>query len=117
MKKQMIQTIFIISGLLLSFSVLLAHQPTTIKMNYDLPSQSLSVWVGYYTAVHYSDYVKEIEVKVNGKTSQSYSYKSQYDSHGTVTHIYKVEAKPGDVIEVTATSTTNESRTESLIVK
>jgi hypothetical protein len=117
MKKQMIQTIFIISGLLLSFSVLSAHQPTTIKMDYDLPSQSLAVWVGYYSAVHYSDYVKAIEIKVNGKTSQTYSYTSQIDSHGTVTHTYNVEAKPGDVIEVTATSTTNESKTESLIVK
>jgi hypothetical protein len=117
MKKQMIQIIFIITGLLLSFSAASAHQPTTIKMNYDLPSQSLAVWVGYYTPVRYSDYVKAIEIKVNGKTSQTYSYKSQFDSHGTVTHTYIVEAKPGDVIEVTATSTTNESKTESLIVK
>jgi ribosomal protein S17 len=61
--------------------------------------------------------VKSIEIKVNGKTYQTYTFTRQAFKSGTVVHYYNVEAKPGDVIEVTATSTTNESKTETLNVE
>ncbi len=119
MKAGMIRVTFImIAGLLLTFSTASAYKPTAIKMNYDLQSQSLSVWVGYHTGARYTSYVKTIEIKVNGKTCQKYNYTHQAFTTGTVTHSFKVEANPGDVIEVTATSsTTNESLTKSLTVE
>ena len=61
--------------------------------------------------------IASIPHKVNGKTIQSYHYTYQAFTSGTGTYSYKVEAKPSDVIEVIATSTSNESKTESLIVK
>jgi hypothetical protein len=100
-----------------TFSSASAHKPTTINLSYDLSSKSLSVWVGYGTADNYASYVKTIEIKLNGKSYETYSYKYQLNKFGTATRSYNVDAKPGDVIEVTATSTTNESKTESLTVE
>jgi hypothetical protein len=109
--------LMVLTCLLVMSGTASAHRPTTVSLNYDLPKQSLMVWVGYYTEDRCYNYVRSVAIKVNGKTCQTHEYTCQLNSHGTVTRYYNVEAKPGDIIEVTATSTTKESKTESLTVK
>ena len=116
MRTRRITSVLITAIVLLASGSVYAHQPTSISLSYDLQSQSLSVRVGYYTENRSDNHIKTIDIKVNGMTIQSYHYTYQAFTSGTGTYSYKVEAKPGDVIEVTATSTTNESKTESLKV-
>jgi hypothetical protein len=116
MRAETAATVLITAIVMLASGYAYAHQPTSVELSYDLKNKSLSVRVGYYTEDRSYNHIKQIEIKVNGKAVQSYHYTYQAFTTGTGTRSYKVEAKPGDVIEVTATSTTNESKTERLKV-
>lgn len=99
----------------LSFNTVSAHEPSSLNIGYDLSSQTLSVSVGHYTYDVTVDYISSVEIKINGKAYQTFNYTSQY-SKTMASFSYKIDAKPGDVIEVTATSSMGGSKTTSITV-
>ncbi len=104
----------LISGFLL-FNTAYANEPSSLTLSYDSSSQMLSVTVGHYTYDVTVDYISSVEVKINGKPYQTFNYTSQYDKN-IAAFSYKIEANPGDQIEVTATSKLGGSKTSSITV-
>jgi hypothetical protein len=105
----------IIAAVFLSFSTASAHEPSSLTLNYDSSSQMLSVRIGHYSFDVTVDYISSVEVKVNGNPYQTFNYTSQYDKN-IAAYSYKIEANPGDQIEVTATSKLGGSKTSSITV-
>ena len=108
-------TLIILATVFLSFNTASAHDPSSVNLSYDLSSQTLSVSVGHYTYDKTIDYIDSVEVKINGKPYNIYNYTSQYDKN-LASFSYKVEAKTGDLIEVTATSKMGGSKTSIITV-
>jgi hypothetical protein len=107
--------LIILAGIFVTFNTASAHEPSSVNLNYDLSTQTLSVTIGHYTYDVTVDYIDSVEVKVNGKLYNSFNYTSQYDKN-IAAFSYKVVAKTGDLIEVTATSKMGGSKTSSLTV-
>ena len=103
-------TLIILATVFLSFSTASAHDPSSVNLNYDLSSQTLSVTIGHYTYDVTIDYIDSVVVKINGKLNNTFNYTSQYDKN-VAAFSYKIEAKTGDLIEVTATSKMGGSKT------
>jgi hypothetical protein len=108
-------TLIILTAVFLSFNTASAHEPSSVDLSYDLSSQTLSVRVGHYSFDKLVDYIDSIVVKINGKDYKTFNYTSQYDKN-MASYSYKIEAKTGDLIEVTATSKTGGSKTSSITV-
>jgi hypothetical protein len=115
MKKRIIPTVIFFAAIMFSAISLNAHEPSSVDLNYDLSSQTLSVRIGHYTYDVTIDYIDSVEIKINGKTFNTFNYTSQY-SKTVAAYSYKVDAKPGDTIEVTATSKAGGSKTASITV-
>jgi ribosomal protein S17 len=107
--------LIILTAVFLSFNSASAHDPSSLNLSYDLSSQTLSVSVGHYTYDKTIDYIDSVEVKINGKPYNIYNYTSQY-TKTMASFSYKIEARTGDLIEVTATSKTGGSKTSSITV-
>jgi hypothetical protein len=90
-----------------------AHAPREVKLTYDTSTQTLTAAVTHspFASFHY---VKKVEVMKNGKPAAVQEYSSQ--SAETFTYSVKVEAAPGDVLEVTASCSLFGSKTEKLTV-
>jgi hypothetical protein len=108
-------TLIILAAVFLSFSTVSAHDPSSLNLGYDLSSQTLTVTVGHYTYDVTVDYIDSIVVKINGNDYKTFNYTSQYDKT-MASFSYKIEAKTGDLIEVTATSKMGGSKTTSITV-
>jgi desulfoferrodoxin (superoxide reductase-like protein) len=78
-----------------------AHAPKDLALIYDNQNQTLQVKITHETAWA-KHYVSKIVVKKNDKVIETYEYTSQPDPK-EFTYTYKMEAVPGDVIEVIAT--------------
>ncbi len=89
-----------------------AHAPKDVVLTYDNQAQNLQVKITHETPWT-SHYLKKVIVKKNGNIVETYLYESQPDPK-EFTYTYKVEAVPGDVIEVTATCSIFGSKTVSL---
>jgi len=108
-------TLIILAAVFLSFNTAYANEPSSLNISYDLSSQMLSVSIGHYTYDVTVDYISTVEIKINGKPYQTFNYSNQPNKY-MATFSYKVEAKPGDVIEVTASSKLGGSKTSIISV-
>jgi hypothetical protein len=108
-------TLIILASVFISYNTASAHDPSSLNLSYDLSSQTLSVTVGHYTFDVTVDYIDSIIVKINGKDYKTFNYTSQYDKN-IASFSYKIEAKTGDLIEVTATSKMGGSKTSGITV-
>ena len=113
--RNIVLTLTILAAVFLSFNTASAHEPSSLNLSYDSSSQMLSVTVGHYSFDVTVDYISSIEVKVNDKPYHTFNYTSQYDKN-IAAFSYKIEAKPGDLIEVTATSKLGGSKTSKITV-
>jgi hypothetical protein len=111
--RNMAAALIILTAVFVSFSTVNAHEPSSVNLSYDLSSQTLSVSVGHYTYDVTVDYIDSVVVNVNGKHYNTYNYTSQYNKT-LATFSYKVAAKAGDLIEVTATSKMGGAKTSSI---
>jgi hypothetical protein len=113
--RNIVLTLIILAAVFLSFNTASAHEPSSVNLSYDLSSQTLSVTVGHYTYDVTIDYIDSVEVKINGKPNNIFNYTSQKDKN-MASFSYEIEAKAGDLIEVTATSKMGGSKTSSITV-
>jgi hypothetical protein len=113
--RNIVLTLIILAAVFLSFNTASAHEPSSVNLSYDLSSQTLSVTVGHYKYDVTIDYIDSVEVKINGKPNNIFNYTSQKDKN-MASFSYKIEAKAGDLIEVTATSKMGGSKTSSITV-
>ncbi len=90
-----------------------ANSPREVKLAYDASTQTLQAAIthGPVSGFHY---LKTVEVKKNGQPVAVEVYKSQ--SAETFTYTGKVEAAPGDILEVKASCSIFGSKTEQLKV-
>jgi len=91
-----------------------ASAPADVVLTYDQPGQNLQVKIIHKTPWT-SHYLKKVIVKKNGAAVETYEYTSQPDPN-EFTYAYKLEAAPGDVIEVTASCNIFGSKTATLTV-
>lgn len=105
--------------LLLTFAVLpkpvLAHDPTAMKLEYDLDNQTLSVTITHLVADPNSHYIYKVEIRKNGAPYLTEEYISQ-PTTSTFTYTYSVTAIDGDVLKVTADCSIGGSITGTLDV-
>lgn len=90
-----------------------ANSPREVKLSYDSSTQTLQAAITH-SPVSSSHYVEKVEVKKNGRPVAVQEYKSQ--SAETFTFTRKVEAAPGDILEVKASCSRFGSKTEKLKV-
>jgi len=76
-----------------------ATAPSDVKCSYDSVSQTLQVTITHASPFPNSHYIKGVEVRKNGQTVVSQSYKSQPPAPAFA-YSYHVPASPGDVLEV-----------------
>lgn len=108
-------TLIILAAVFLALNTAYANEPSSLNLSYDSSSQTLSVSVGHYTYDVTVDYISTVEVKLNSKPYQTFNYSNQSNKY-MATFSYNIEAKPGDVIEVTAASKLGGSKTSSITV-
>lgn len=113
--RTIILTLTILAAVFFTFNTAYANEPSSLNLSYDLSSQTLSVSVGHYTYDVTVDYISTVEIKLNGKPYQTFNYSNQPNKY-MATFSYNVEAKPGDLIEVTASSKLGGSKTSSITV-
>jgi hypothetical protein len=93
-----------------------AHPPQNIHLEYDMFFQNLTVKITHKSAAPDQHYIKSVIIKKNGKVFSTTPYESQPDKE-TFTYTYKVSAKDGDVLEVTAACSVFGSKTEKISIK
>lgn len=93
--------------------VVTAHSPGSVKLDYNMSTQTLSVSITH-TRFSDSHYIDKVEIKKNGNLVTVQEYKNQADE--TVTYFYKVTAGGGDTLEVKASCNKFGSKTETLKV-
>ncbi len=91
-----------------------ADPPQEVTLSHDAATQTLSVTVTHKTLFSGLHYVKQIEIKKNGKTVGSYDFKSQLDKK-TFTQSWPIDAKAGDTLEVTARCNLQGSKTATMV--
>jgi len=91
-----------------------AHAPLDVFLTYDSQNQNLQVKITHKTP-WMSHYLKKVILKKNDTVLETFEYTSQPDPN-EFTYTYKVEAAPGDVIEVTASCSIFGSKTATLTV-
>ena len=102
MKKLLILAVLFIFPL----SMLFAHSASEIKTSYDVKTQILTVNIKHVISSSKNSnpnehYIKEVTVAVNGEELVKKSFTSQ--TGDSVMTTFKIEAKRGDSITVTAT--------------
>jgi hypothetical protein len=90
-----------------------AHAPSEVKLDYDLPEQTLKATITH-TRFSDSHYIEKVEIRKNGNLVNLQEYKNQPSE--TFAYSYKVTAVAGDVLEVKAFCSRFGSRTEKLTV-
>jgi hypothetical protein len=93
-----------------------AHSPGSVTLSYNLTTQILTVTVVHKTNSPSSHYINKVEIKKNGKSIESQNYTNQPDP-SEFSYTYKISAKMGDILEVTASCSVYGSKTDKLIVK
>jgi hypothetical protein len=93
-----------------------ANPPQDVKLAYDANSQTLSVTITHKSSFTKSHYIKKVEIKKNGALLSDNTYENQPDPE-TFTYTYKLPAKEGDTLEVTATCSIVGHKTATLKVQ
>jgi hypothetical protein len=92
-----------------------ANAPKNVALEYDAASQTLSVAITHPSAAPGWHYIKTVAIKKSGAEVSTNTYEKQPDAD-TFTYTYKVEAKAGDTLEVTATCSLFGHKTVTLTV-
>ncbi len=92
-----------------------AHGPSDLKFNYDAATQTLQVTITHSSPIPTSHYIKRVEIRKGGALLVAQDYKSQPDAPA-FSYSYKVQAAPGDVLEVKATCNLWGSKTAKFTV-
>ena len=95
-------TLFLVLGLLISSSVVLAHPPSRMQLSYAGEEGVLSVEISHRVGNPSSHYVDKISIVLNGELVIEESYNEQDASNGG-TYRYELAASNGDTVEVRAT--------------
>jgi hypothetical protein len=90
-----------------------AHSPGEVKLDYDLPAQTLQSTITH-TRFSEGHYINKVEIRKNGNLVSLLEYRSQPSE--TFTYSYKVTAVAGDVLEVKAYCNKFGSKEEKLTV-
>lgn len=77
-----------------------AHPPEDIIFNYDSKTKILSVGVAHSVEDPNNHFIKEINIKVNGKDWISQNFLSQANLEGQAVSYAQVDLKKDDIIEV-----------------
>lgn len=93
--------------------VVIAHSPGEVKLDYDLPEQTLKAMITH-TRFSESHYINKVEIRKNGNLVSMQEYKNQPSE--TFTYSYKVTAVAGDTLEVKAYCNRFGSKAEKLTV-
>lgn len=99
--------------LILSAGTVGAHSPSEVKLDYDMPAQTLKASITH-TRFSDSHYINKVEIRKNGNLVSLQEYKNQPAE--TVTYSYKVTTVAGDALEVRAYCNKFGSKAESLAV-
>ena len=99
--------------LMLCPEVVIAHSPSEVKLDYDLPAQTLQATITH-TRFSDSHYINKVEIRKNGNLVNLQEYKNQ--SSETFVYSYKITAVAGDAIEVRAYCNKFGSKAETLTV-
>ena len=87
---------------LVSCSVAFAHPPSDIIFKYDGKNKILSVGVAHSVKDPQKHFIKEIDIKVNGKEWIKQKFINQANKNAQAASYAQVSLKKGDVIEVLA---------------
>jgi hypothetical protein len=92
-----------------------ATAPSSLKLSYDAATRTLQVTITHPSSFPTSHYIKNVEIRKDGKTILSQNYKSQPDAPA-FSYSYRIQAAPGDILEVKASCSLWGSRTEKLTI-
>jgi hypothetical protein len=116
-----ISTIFF-SVLLLSLTIFCfaprisyADAPQDVKLVYDSSTQTLTVTITHKSLFPGFHHIKTVEIKKNSSVVSTTKYDTQ-PKEVPFSYTYKVDAAPGDKLEVTATCSLSGSKTATLTV-
>lgn len=107
--------------LIFAVSMFYAHNPKDVKLAYDAAKGELSVTVEHLIKETKQPdptkhYIKEIIVSLNGTKGETKTFKSQ-ESTDFQKAMFKLKAKKGDKIAVTANCVISGTKTVELVVK
>ena len=87
---------------LLVSSLAFAHPPADVIFNYDAKGKILSIGVAHSVKDSKKHFIKEINIKVNGKDWITQDFLSQTNLDVQAASYAQVDLKKGDIIEVLA---------------
>lgn len=90
-----------------------ANAPKDVQLSYDSTSRILTVTITHKSPFPKFHYIKIVEIKKNGNVVSTNKYKNQPDQ-ATFAYSYKVPAKAGDTLEVSASCSLYGSKTINL---
>jgi hypothetical protein len=93
-----------------------ATPPSDVQLSYNMSDQTLTATITHASFMPGIHYIKTVEIKKNGQTISTNTYKSQPDKK-TFTYTYKIPAGIGDEFEVTASCNMYGSKTVKIVVK
>jgi desulfoferrodoxin (superoxide reductase-like protein) len=102
---------------ILSFSpqISYADAPKDVTIKYNSGSQTLSVTITHKSAFTRMHHIKTVEIKKNNAVVSTTNYDTQ-PKEVPFSYTYKMEAAPGDKLDVTVACNISGSRTASLTV-
>jgi len=105
----------ILLGLIVPMT-LAAHPPGSITFVYNQSEQTLTVTIVHETSSPGSHYINKVILKKNGIPAGSYTYQNQPASP-EFSYSYKLPAKIGDAVEITASCNVRGSKTVKWVVQ
>jgi hypothetical protein len=93
-----------------------ATPPSDIQLAYNMSDQTLTATITHASFMPGIHYIKTVEIKKNGQTISTNTYKNQPDKK-VFTYYYKIPAIAGDELEVTASCSMYGSKTVKMGVK
>lgn len=92
-----------------------ANPPQDVKLLYNANSQILEVTITHKSPFPNFHYIKTVEIKNDGNIVSTNKYENQPDK-ATFAYSYKVPAKVGETLEVTASCSLYGSKTINLTI-
>jgi len=92
-----------------------ADAPQDVTLEYDSSGQTLAVTITHKSSFPGFHHIKTVEIKKNAAIISTTNYDTQ-SKEVPFTYTYKVEAAPGDKLEVTATCSLSGSKTATITV-
>ena len=113
-RREFLSTALILGPALLLPSAAHATSPSLVDPTYDAAAKALSVKIRHFSLFDSLHYIKFVDVKVNGTLALTKEYTSQPGNE--YTYKYDLDAKPGDIVEVTAKCSWWGSRTTAIVL-